>query len=39
VLNRLRRLSDATGHDLTTGTTPVELVLALRARRVLGPEA
>jgi hypothetical protein len=37
VLNRLRRLSDATGHDLTTGTTPVELVLALRARRVLGP--
>ena len=39
VLNRLRRLSGATGHDLTTGTTPVELVLALRARRLLGPEA
>ncbi len=37
VLNRLRRLSEATGHDLTTGTTPVELVLALRAHRVLGP--
>ena len=36
VLNRLRRLSEAMGHDLTTGTTPVELVLALRARRVLG---
>ena len=37
VLNRLRRLSEATGHDLTTGATPVELVLALRAHRVLGP--
>ena len=31
VLNRLRRLSEATGHDLTAGTMPVELVLALRA--------
>ena len=37
VLNRLRRLTEATGHDLTTGTMPVELVLALRAHRLLGP--
>lgn len=37
VLNRLRRLSDVTGHDLTRGVTPVELALALRARRVLTP--
>ncbi|QWZ07525.1 helix-turn-helix domain-containing protein [Nocardioides panacis] len=37
VLNRLRRLSEATGRDLTTGTMPVELVLALRAHRLLGP--
>lgn len=37
VLNRLRRLSEATGHDLTSGTTPVELTLALRAQRILGP--
>jgi DNA-binding PucR family transcriptional regulator len=36
VLNRLRRLSEATGRDLTSGTAPVELALALRARRVLG---
>jgi DNA-binding PucR family transcriptional regulator len=35
VLNRLRRLSEVTGHDLTGGVTPVELALALRARRVL----
>ena len=37
VLNRLRRLTEATGHDLTSGTMPVELVLALRAHRLLGP--
>ena len=37
VLNRLRRLSEATGHDLTSGTAPVELALALRAQRILGP--
>jgi len=37
VLNRLRRLSEVTGHDLTGGVTPVELALALRARRVLLP--
>ena len=39
VLNRLRRLTEATGHDLTAGTMPVELVLALRAHRLLGPPA
>lgn len=38
VLNRLRRLSEATGHDLTTGTTPVELALALRAQRIAGDD-
>ena len=37
VLNRLRRLSEVTGHDLTGGVTPVELALALRARRLLAP--
>lgn len=37
VLNRLRRLAEVTGQDLTTGTTPVELVLALRAWRLVGP--
>ena len=37
VLNRLRRLTETTGHDLTAGTMPVELVLALRAHRLLGP--
>ena len=31
----LRRLSEVTGHDLTAGVTPVELALALRARRLL----
>ena len=39
VLNRLRRLSEVTGHDLTRGVTPVELALALRARRLLPPPA
>jgi hypothetical protein len=39
VLNRLRRLSEVTGHDLTRGVTPVELALALRARRLLAPPA
>jgi DNA-binding PucR family transcriptional regulator len=39
VLNRLRRLSEVTGHDLTGGVTPVELALALRARRLLAPPA
>jgi len=37
VLNRLRRLSEVAGHDLKRGVTPVELALALRARRLLAP--
>ena len=37
VLNRLRRLNgllEPTGHDLSAGSTPVELALALRALRL-----
>ena len=37
VLNRLRRLSEVIGHDLTGGSTPVELALALRARQLVAP--
>ena len=34
VLNRLRRVGELTGHDLSDDAVPVELALSLRARRM-----
>ncbi|HEV7931165.1 MAG TPA: helix-turn-helix domain-containing protein [Actinomadura sp.] len=37
VINRIRRIQTITGRDFAAGTTPVELLLALRAARLLMP--
>jgi hypothetical protein len=37
VINRIRRIQTITGHDFAAGATPIELLLALRASRLLMP--